>query len=228
MNGLRAVLAQPGQIVPLDQVQHFQQQETLSGRACLVNQVVAVGGGNGVVHFGPVFGKVGLGEEAASLAQFLDHLPGQLAPVELIGATLGHLAQAVSQVAVSQHLPLSLHSAVGSVDGGAGRKLPQLVHGVGEAAPNARGHRKALFGKSDSRFQQLGQGLGAEAAVYLFPGGYFPGHGNGVRPVNGHIAVALIAVVVGGSAGGRYSAAVDPGDLAGGRFVEQHEGISAH
>ena len=80
------------------------------------------------------------------------------------------------------------------------RELRQFPGVTGKAATNARREREAVLGIANSAVQQLGQWFGAEPLMDDFPGRYLPRHGYRVRPIQGHGAVALGAIVRRGGA----------------------------
>ena len=86
-----------------DDVEHFQQQETLGRRARLVHGVLAVGGGDGFADVGIVAGEIGFAEEAAiggGLVDSGDEPGGEVAAVVGVGTALSHAADGVGEVRV--------------------------------------------------------------------------------------------------------------------------------
>ena len=230
MDGVRRVGRHCRQIVSADDVEHFQEQKALGGRSGLIDGMSPVGGADGFPDIGVMVGEIGGGEQIhpRRLVQAGDHLAGQGAAVEGVGAAFGYGADGGGQVGVDQRFAFpGRASPLGQVDGGGGGEARQQFGVGGKDAGDAGRHGEAVLGVADGRRQQVGEGHRAEPLVQRLPCRRLARHRNRMRAGNRHQRQPLPAIVVGCCAGRRRAAAVDVEHRAGCGIVGQDERIAA-
>ncbi|MND69681.1 hypothetical protein D3C80_611690 [compost metagenome] len=130
--------------------------------------MVAIAAPDRLRHVGAIGGHVGHGDDAAAGLDARHDLARQFALVELVGAALGHLAQALGQQGLAEDLARAIGRAVGLQIGfaraGVGSQHPRPT---GRGVRLAVGQDIALLGQLDRRGHQFGPGHGAEALVRL-------------------------------------------------------------
>lgn len=146
-----------GRVEAPEQAEGQQRSEPLTVRRTLPHPVSAVAGGDGLHPVGAVGGEVALGEDAAVLPDHGGDRRRDLAPVERVGAALGHPAQGARQGRIAEQLARPGGAAV---DQQLATATVRSQLAIDRGPPQARGHggdREALLGQLDGRRQHLGQ-----------------------------------------------------------------------
>jgi hypothetical protein len=152
-----------GQPEMLQQAEDLKYGQTAgTRRAGAAHPVFAIGTADWLAHRDAVTRQIAFGQSAGIVGDLMhrpDHVPGDRAVVEGVGALIGNGAQHLGIGWVAQDGAFRQRCAVGTQEiGGGGGVAAQVVRVLRDVAGQQGGNREAPLGQGDGRLEQVGPG----------------------------------------------------------------------